>query len=269
MKKTILSAALLAAFTGQALAADIPARTYSKAPVYTAPAVVYNWTGFYIGGHVGGAFAGDNALVSNDARFLGGVQAGFDYQFAPNWVLGAEAQYPWLGGGNNNNNGVLFPGGTLVTATESELMLFREPEPGKPGKPRETKVSVGQVGNKPALEAASTWGGPAAAAAGAAVGTGPAGAPVSRGYKEEMADFAVCIRQWNPSVGYQKATDPDTKKERYAQRLPRCHGEVAMADAIVALTANLAMKKRSRIEFKPEWFDFKSDEVPEGKTEKA
>jgi predicted dehydrogenase len=45
--------------------------------------------------------------------------------------------------------------GTLVTATESELMLFREPEPGKPGKPRETKVSVGQVGNKPALEAAS------------------------------------------------------------------------------------------------------------------
>jgi len=107
MKKTILSAALLAALAGQALAADIPARTYSKAPAYTAPAVVYNWTGFYIGGHVGGAFAGDNSLQSSDARFLGGVQAGFDYQFAPNWVLGIEGQYSWL---SSNNNNVAFNG---------------------------------------------------------------------------------------------------------------------------------------------------------------
>ena len=113
MKKTILGAALLAALAGPVLAADMPARPIAKAPPYTAPAVVYNWTGFYIGGHVGGAFAGDNSLQSSDARFLGGVQAGFDYQFAPNWVLGAEAQYSWLSGGNNN--GVLFPAGTLVT----------------------------------------------------------------------------------------------------------------------------------------------------------
>ena len=45
-----------------AFAADMPARPYTKAPAYTAPQVVYNWTGFYIGGHVGGAFAGDNCL---------------------------------------------------------------------------------------------------------------------------------------------------------------------------------------------------------------
>ena len=124
MKKFLIgtvSLAALAAIASPALAADMPARTYSKAPAYTAPAVVYNWTGFYIGGHVGGAFAGDNSLVSNDARFLGGVQAGFDYQFAPNWVLGAEAQYSWLGGGNNNN-GVIFPGGTLVTASNADQL---------------------------------------------------------------------------------------------------------------------------------------------------
>jgi outer membrane immunogenic protein len=114
MKKTILGAAVLAALAGPAFAADMPARPSAKAPAYTAPAVVYNWTGFYIGGHLGGAFAGDNNLQSNDARFLGGVQAGFDYQFAPNWVLGAEAQYSWLSGGGNNN-GLLFPAGTLVT----------------------------------------------------------------------------------------------------------------------------------------------------------
>ena len=118
MKKTILGAALVAALAGPAFAADMPARPIAKAPAYTAPAVVYNWTGFYIGGHLGAGFAGDNALQSNDARFLGGVQAGFDCQFAPNWVLGAEAQYSWLSGGNNN--GVLFPGGTLVTGRAAD-----------------------------------------------------------------------------------------------------------------------------------------------------
>jgi outer membrane immunogenic protein len=120
MKKILLGAAALAAFAGQAFAADMPARTYSKAPPpYTAPAVVYNWTGFYIGGHVGGAFTDGTNLLGNDARFLGGVQGGFDYQFAPNWVAGAEAQYSWLGGGNNS--GVLFPGGTLVTGKSDQL----------------------------------------------------------------------------------------------------------------------------------------------------
>jgi outer membrane immunogenic protein len=119
MKKILLGVAALAAFAGPAFAADMPARTYSKAPVYSAPAVVYNWTGFYIGGHVGGAFAGDNTFGSSDARFLGGVQGGFDYQFAPNWVVGAEAQYSWLTGGSNN--GVLFPGGTLVTSKNDQL----------------------------------------------------------------------------------------------------------------------------------------------------
>ena len=97
----------------------MPPRGSSKAPVYTAPALVYNWTGFYIGGHLGGAFAGDNSLQGSNARFLGGVQAGFDYQFAPNWVMGIEAQYSWMTGGGNN--GVLFPGGTFVTSRNDQL----------------------------------------------------------------------------------------------------------------------------------------------------
>src|ERR1700755_701748 len=118
MKKILLAAAMIA-FAAPAVAADMPARTYTKAPAYTAPQVIYNWTGFYVGGHVGGAFAGDHSLHGSDARFLGGVQGGFDYQFAPAWVVGIEAQYSWLGGGNNN--GVLFPGGTLVTANSDQL----------------------------------------------------------------------------------------------------------------------------------------------------
>lgn len=120
MKKFLLGGVALVAFAAPAFAADMPARTYTKAPAYTAPQAVYNWTGFYIGGHLGGAFPGDNSLQGSDARFLGGVQAGFDYQFAPNWVLGAEAQYSWLTGGNNN--GVLFPGGSLVTTSNNDQL---------------------------------------------------------------------------------------------------------------------------------------------------
>ena len=80
--------------------------------------MVYNWTGFYIGGNIGGAFAGSNGLEGDGGRFFGGVQGGFDYQFAGNWVLGAEAQYSWLA---NSNNGVLLPGGALVTSNNDQL----------------------------------------------------------------------------------------------------------------------------------------------------
>ena len=118
MKKLLLGAAAFIVFAAPAGAADIPTRTYTKAPFYTAPQVVYNWTGFYIGGHLGGAFAGNSSLEGSGGRFMGGVQGGFDYQFATNWVVGAEAQYSWLG---NNNNSVLFPGGTVVTATNNQL----------------------------------------------------------------------------------------------------------------------------------------------------
>src|ERR1700709_975480 len=119
MKKLLLGAAALIAFAAPAFAADMPARTYSKAPAYTAPEAVYNWTGFYIGGHVGGAFAGDNGLDGNSGRFLGGIQGGADYQFARNWVVGIEGQYSWLP--SNNNNGTLFGGGSLVTQNTREL----------------------------------------------------------------------------------------------------------------------------------------------------
>jgi outer membrane immunogenic protein len=80
-----------------AIAADMAPRSYTKAPAYVA-APIYNWTGFYIGGHVGGGFPGSNNLVggSNDGTFMGGVQAGYDMQFSPNWVFGVEANYSWL-----------------------------------------------------------------------------------------------------------------------------------------------------------------------------
>ena len=72
---------------------------------------------------------------------------------------------------------------------------------------------------------------------------------ISRGYTEEMEHFCYCIRTDN-------FKGPDDGGLR-------CNGEVAMADAIMALTSNLAMKYNKRIEFKDEWFDPNSDATPE------
>src|SRR6202023_1723769 len=124
MKKFLLGTVALVALgaTVPALAADLAARpAYTKAPAYMAP--IYNWTGFYIGGHIGGAFEGSNGFAgttnsSSNGRFLGGLQGGADYQFAPNWVLGIEGQYSWLGGNYINAS---FPGGAIYNNNQRGL----------------------------------------------------------------------------------------------------------------------------------------------------
>ena len=66
-----LSATLLASTA--ALAADLPARTYTQAPVY-APAPIFNWTGFYAGGNIGGGWADVSSSVSFGGVSLSGSE---------------------------------------------------------------------------------------------------------------------------------------------------------------------------------------------------
>jgi predicted dehydrogenase len=146
--------------------------------------------------------------------------------------------------------------GTMVVEKEEAVLLYSENMPGGKGGPRSTTVQVADAGGgKPALDTGG--GSPSSGAVPARSATGGAAA-VSKGYREEMEDFAYCVRQWDAKAGYEAAADGAFK-----QRVPRCHGEVAMADAIIALTANLAMKKRKRVEFNPKWFDYKDDATPE------
>jgi outer membrane immunogenic protein len=86
VKKLALLGAVIAAlaFGAPAQAADAPI----KGPYYKAEPV-FNWTGFYVGGHVGYGW-GDLNGVDVDG-FLGGVQVGANLQFARNWVIGVEA----------------------------------------------------------------------------------------------------------------------------------------------------------------------------------
>lgn len=160
--------------------------------------------------------------------------------------------------------------GTMIVEKEANVYLFKEKEKGGGAKkddkgPKETLVKVTAEGKdkKPAAEAASTWGGGGASITKAA--GGPAWDTEIRGYRTEMEHFAYCVRRWQDmkqQVSYEKGSDG---KLKYADIMPRCHGEVAMADAILALTANMAMAKKQRIEFDPKWFEPDSTEVPETK----
>src|SRR4051812_50220006 len=102
MKKIVISIAAIAAFTGSAIAADMAPR-YAKAPP-PAPVTVYNWTGCYVGGNVGGGWARtDQTRVSGlgvlfpadygssgNSQVIGGGRIGGGYQFAGNLVGGVQ-----------------------------------------------------------------------------------------------------------------------------------------------------------------------------------
>jgi predicted dehydrogenase len=126
--------------------------------------------------------------------------------------------------------------GTLILEREQEVMLFKDSA-------TDTKVTVAKAkSGKPVLDTTASGGGPAKAVGKAALETGPP----SRGYTEEMEHWAWCIR--NPDPAHQ----------------PRCNPKIALGDAVIALTTNIAIRENRRIEFKDEWFDIDSDETPEG-----
>jgi outer membrane immunogenic protein len=102
MKKVLLTGVALAALaSGSALAADLPAR---RAMPVKAPEVVaygYNWSGIYVGAHVGGGFGercftylGASEGCHDNDGFLGGGQIGFNVQNGQ-FVFGAEFSGSW------------------------------------------------------------------------------------------------------------------------------------------------------------------------------
>jgi outer membrane immunogenic protein len=135
MKKILFASASLLALSAfaPAMAADLAARPYTKAPV--AVASVYNWTGFYIGGNAGGgsshncwdttAVLGVAVPVTaegchNATGAIVGGQIGYRWQSA-NWVFGVEAQGDWadLKGSNVSSPAAFAP---LVNNTKIDAL---------------------------------------------------------------------------------------------------------------------------------------------------
>jgi len=121
MKQAAFTLVAILALAGTpAFAADMPL----KAP--PPPAPVDTWTGFYVGGQLGGewlsanwsaqcfggscpgappppdaeVFAPDGSSPRgiNPSSFRGGLYAGFNWQVQPTWVVGVEADVAWSNG---------------------------------------------------------------------------------------------------------------------------------------------------------------------------
>jgi outer membrane immunogenic protein len=109
MRKFLQSSAVMTL-----LLAPAPALTADlayKAPQSVAPVSFYQWTGFYIGGHIGGGWgeehatelppgvagfpAGSMFAPHHLSGFLGGVQGGYNWQASNHFVLGVEGEYSW------------------------------------------------------------------------------------------------------------------------------------------------------------------------------
>ena len=127
--------------------------------------------------------------------------------------------------------------GTLVLEKEKEMMLFK-------GSSTTTKVGVKTDAGGPTLDTQAS--GEAAPVAQAAQ-TGP----VSRGYTEEIEHWAYCISHSSP------------------ENQPRCNPHVALSDAVIALTTNVAIRqgatgKGGHIQFQESWYDVDDDSTPDG-----
>jgi predicted dehydrogenase len=137
--------------------------------------------------------------------------------------------------------------GTLVLEREKEVMLFA-------GSSTSSRVGVKNDASGPTLDTqASGEDAPVAKAA----ETGP----VSRGYTEEIEHWAYCIR--HPDKSRSGEDNPSN------DNVPRCRPEVALGDAVIALTANTAIRKSSKggngyLNFDDAWFNIDDDATPDG-----
>jgi outer membrane immunogenic protein len=135
MKMSIFATAAFAAAlaAGSAFAADLPSRGLPMPPLPPEPPM---WSGFYVGLNLGATLgvgplstsavplaaaptwgsevALSSALATSkfpldDARFIGGGQVGYNFQLAPSWVVGVEADIQ--GVADSSNAGVAFGAG--------------------------------------------------------------------------------------------------------------------------------------------------------------
>ena len=155
--RTLAIFGVLAATTiHPALATDLRIPPLYKAPPVTAPPV---WTGFYIGGHAGAGWAGGGDLTFSASGlgninpitlgagrklgFVGGGQAGYVWQFTPNWVLGIEGDI----------SGTDIGSSSVAAITGSGPMLPANPAPAPDCDPRAAAAPAAPT--TPALPAGS------------------------------------------------------------------------------------------------------------------
>jgi outer membrane immunogenic protein len=132
MQKLFRAAAITTLFVGMSVAAKAADLPVAPEPAYKAPVIVapaFSWTGFYLGGNLGAgwqngnvtdSFFGVNWNANNNATFVGGGQAGFNYQFG-SFVAGVEGDFDWFANSNNSAGVTAF--GTTLTGSDNGRWL--------------------------------------------------------------------------------------------------------------------------------------------------
>jgi predicted dehydrogenase len=133
--------------------------------------------------------------------------------------------------------------GTMLVSAEEEVLIY--PEAGQNSRAMSVTVSSPGPGMTVLDSSATTTPGEQAALARGQAAL--ANLHESRGYREELEDFAFCVRML----------------ETGNERRHRCDGEVALADAVTTLVANQAILQGRRIPFERAWFDPTSELVPD------
>jgi outer membrane immunogenic protein len=96
--KFIAALAFAAALgVGAASAADLWARPYTKAPAYAD--ALYNWSGFYVGGHVGGSSTSQSWTNTARTALFGDLDPGQGFRQRGTGVFGGgQMGYNWQAG---------------------------------------------------------------------------------------------------------------------------------------------------------------------------
>jgi high affinity Mn2+ porin len=124
MRGLFVAGIALIAAARVAEAGDLPV----KAP--PAPAPSYDWTGFYVGGHVAYSMGRATSTLTDASpsvvgnlfsSLYGGVQAGYNYVFPSRLLLGAEADITFP---NFFENGAIFTAGTIQGATVTDQIDY-------------------------------------------------------------------------------------------------------------------------------------------------
>jgi outer membrane immunogenic protein len=133
LKKIFLAGSAIVAISGMAQAADMPLKAAA------APVGLYDWSGIYLGGVVGGAWGTDDlsapglgvvgtllnvpvVQTNNSSGFIGGVEVGSRYQFGK-LVVGWEGDVTWgqLNNTTTNSFGPFFAPGAFTNSVSTNV----------------------------------------------------------------------------------------------------------------------------------------------------
>ncbi|MGO9113972.1 MAG: Gfo/Idh/MocA family protein [Thermoguttaceae bacterium] len=147
--------------------------------------------------------------------------------------------------------------GSLVLESEQRAMLFYMADVDKNLRIVPKKAAEKNAGEKPAVEKKESKGAPAIEVPKDGKTDEESEALGRLALLGADAGFATALEHW----AY--CCKPAADKKYSAENKPLCDAGAGLYNTVLTVAAAKALKSETRIDFKNEWFDFKSDETPD------